>query len=710
MDPRRLSLRALLEDFAGISAPSIDLTFELTPDGSWSASGSASTISIQGPGGVGIAVTPTRVSLISGEPRSLELEMTAGLTFHGLPSAIQGAIDPRAVAEVSLTEEGLKVTARSIFEPVGVAIPPLEIPGGSIELGDLILSAKNLTLVVGREVSLSVDLGVGLPPNLNKVFQSGAAAGLALGEIFETYDPERPEPNLAVRVTARSNDIDVRLLTSPLRALKPTLGPDGSLACDVKLGPYGEIAFTMPVFRLDWATKSLSAEGRFRHQNLRLPLGPIIELLKAGGMARLAEKLPRSVPLKPLGLAGAASALAHLLKETLGEGALKAFAQGELSKLIDRRLPGRLNEGLFTVELPSDFAYRIEASPDLSGRILITTAPPPPAKSSTPSAQSPPAAYDIADRAQQTPLKLLVPILGSSGPEILRLTLYSLAFGEILAGQILTLEVDAEIDRFELAPIALAAALSGSNLFPPPEELTLRIGCRDLFSILVAPGGVQIPVPLFFRELSLVSRNLDGLYIESRWQLPAPARSLSDLARCVVHLRDVLLHPSAAQEPNPLRLALTIGPSFVRLPDYLGGQLLGSQESGPVIDAFPLVARALAALRRLDFDALLACIPDALGVKEVDIEIGSAFRRARWLLSAAPASIDIAALSGPIREGLAAIPTSARVRARLIDVSSTRLRLAAHLPGEQSPGAIDVELRFADLLGSVAALARLAAP
>jgi hypothetical protein len=600
-------------------AQAIDLTFELTPDGAWSASGAASPFSIRGPAGIEVTVTPRRVFLIPGETRGLELDMSAAVALKGLPDAIQRAISPSAFADVSLTGGGLKIIARSVFETIGVAIPPLEIPGrdAPIPIGELLLSANNLTLSVDREVSFSVDLGLGLPPELNRIFGRGPL-GVQLGDVFETYNPERPAPNLALRVTARANDIEVRLLTSPIKTLKLQKRPDGHLGADVKLGSYGEISFSMPAFHLDWATRSLVAEGRFSHRNLRLPLAPVVELLKAGGMSRFADKIPRSIPIEPIGLAGAASTLAHLLKEALGarlvEDFAEVFAEEELSRLLDRvdALPERLREALVSIEIPGDFAYRIELTPDLSARVFVAAAPPPP------KTREPHATYDIADR--RTPLKLLLPILGPTGPEILRLTLYSLALGQLFAGQIVTLEVDAEIDHFKLAPIALALTLSGADLLPRPEDLTLRIGCRDLLSVLVFPGGVPVPIPLFFKEVSFVSRRLDGLSIESRWELPAPS-FLPHLARCVAAWKDVAPEAPPRDLPDELRVALTVGPNFVRLPDYLGGQILGSQTKGPVIDATPAVARVIASLRTLALNELLACIPKGAGAQEIEIEL-----------------------------------------------------------------------------------------
>jgi len=597
-------------------AQTIDLTFELTPDGAWSASGSAPPFSIRGPAGIEVTVTPRRVFLIPGETRGLELDMSAAVALKGLPDAIQRAISPSAFAEVSLTGGGLKIIARSVFETIGVAVPPLEIPGrdAPIPIGELLLSANNLILSVDREVSFSVDLGLGLPPELNRVFGRGFP-GVQLGDVFETYNPERPAPNLALRVTARANDVEVRLLTSPIKTLKLQKRPDGHLGADVKLGSYGEISFSMPVFHLDWATRSLVAEGRFSHRNLRLPLAPVVELLKAGGMSRFADKIPRSIPIEPVGLAGAASTLAHLLKkEALGASLGEVFAEDELSRLLDRvdALPERLREALVSIEIPGDFAFRIELTPDLSARVFVAAAPPPP------TTREPHATYAIADR--QTPLKLLLPILGPTGPEILRLTLHSLALGQLFAGQIVTLEVDAEIDHFKLAPLALTLTLSGADHLPRPEDLALRIGCRDLLSVLVFPGGVPVPIPLFFKEISLVSRRLDGLSIESRWELPAPS-FLPHLARCVAAWKDVGPEAPPRDLPDELRVALTVGPNFVRLPDHLGGQILGSQTQGPVIDATPAVARVIASLRTLALNELLACIPRGAGLQEIAIEL-----------------------------------------------------------------------------------------
>lgn len=737
MDALPLSLRELLEDFAGVSNVPQAIATILFPGVRVTGDPRSGPFRIEAEAR-GEAARLFHLPLFTVELVGIVIERgPAPDSRTGVRLRVAGSIHSKRAVDVTfeLTPEG--AWSASGFPPAFVPLPTIEIPGchDPIELGELLLSADHLTLSLDGEIALSIDLGLGLPPQLNQIF-SPAFCILGASDIFETYDPERPEPNLAVRVTARANDIDVELLASPLKPLKLTRTADGSLASDIKLGDYGDISFRMPVFRIDWMEKCLIAEGRFSHRNLRLPLAPVIELLKAGGLDELAEKLPNSIPVAKVGLDDVLSALHGLLKDTLGHGVFQAFALGELSDFIERadQLPNGLREALSSIEVPSDFAFRIAVAADLSSRVSVAAAPPAKesiakptakpnaestAKSTAKSTAIPNTSHsrenpDITDRTRPTPLKLLIPILGPRGPEILRVTLYSLAFGELLAGQIVTLEIDAEIDRFELSPLALA--LSGAGILPPPGEPTLRIGCRDLVSIIACPCGQPLPIPVFFKELSLVSTTLDGLHIESRWELPAPPLSFPRLARALASLSPLLLHPDAAPGaidlPKAIQLALTAGPNFVRFPAYIGGQVLGFQykNKNPATDALPDVLRALAAIQKLDWKTLLASIPDDLGAKEIDIEIGPGFGRAcRILAAAASAPRDLAAWSRLIQEGLAAAPpnTGDRLRVRLVDISEKGLRLAASGPGAE--GAIEIELPFGDLLGALGALTSLGA-
>src|SRR5262249_24621551 len=138
------------------------------------------------------------------------------------------------------------------------------------------------------------------------------------------------------------------------------------------------------------------------------------------------------------------------------------------------------------------------------------------------------------------PVKLLIPSAGPSGPELLGISLHRLGIGQMLGGQLMTLEVDAEIDRSPLLPVALAMTLSGSGAFTAPDELEQRILCRELYSIVVFPGGAPLLIPLFFEQIGLKYSGIDGLKADVRWSLPAPRIDLPGALRAIAGARALL--------------------------------------------------------------------------------------------------------------------------------------------------------------------------
>lgn len=697
--------RLEIQGLAGLDAGPLVLEGDLTTE-TGGASGGAylrlhfkeSRVTARAAGGATITLSFKHLYFIWSEPSGLAVEMTAGLAIGGLPPLIQAALPSEVLVDVELTERGLRVTAGSVFDSIVIPLPAIVPLGGRepLELGEIRLSASNLSITAGRCLTCAVDLRVDAPPVLRAFI----------------------EPRFDLRLTADAEDVEVRLLSSPLRAVTFAPRAGGLVDASVDLGPYGRASFVVPSLRVNWATKSLEMEGRLRYRDLQIPLGALRSRLKERGAGSIADRLPASIVLRPGGLAGAASMLADFIEDALGRGMLGERAKDELLALARRadRLPARLRESFLTVNLPPELIFQIGITPDLGARIAV----------------SPPS-------AESEPVKVLLPILGADGPELLGLSLRSFAVSAILGGRLFAIEVDAEVDRFPLLPIALAATLSGGGLFPPPDELEQRILCRDLFALVVPGASGAALIPLFFKQIGVVYAGISDLKVDARWSLPAPELNFAAVLRAVSGLSHFFAEPAASAAlidwPPELRLALTVGPSYVRLPRYLGGRTFGSTEPSPPIEASLSVARALLAARDIDINGLIAAIPEGFGEREIDVELGSSFRKAQrvWSTVFSPAvhaashvvlspegappkapksgglSGKLSALRGHLAQGISALSgdtdTSA-FHARVVGVSTEGIRLRASLPRHHGGEAreTEIELRWDDPLGPLASL------
>lgn len=536
------------------------------------------TVSLSVARGISLSLSLRRLYFVE-DDSGPGFELTGRLGVLGLSPVLGAALADEVIpVEVAVRGDGLHITAGSVLRPLRIPLPSVERLGGGapLDVGAVILSARGLEVTVGRELAFCVDVEIGLPSSLHAILH----------------------PGFMVRVTGGARDVELRLLTSPAKALTLTRRAGGPSDAHLRLGAHGDVFFVLPSLRVDWAARSLVAEGRFRYSDLRIPLAPVLSLLRAGGMGSLADRLPASLVLSPLGLTGAVALIGRLIEDALGKGALGAQVREEVSRLMERvdRLPRRFRESFLEIELPEELEFRLDVAADLTTRVVV----------------SPPGGE---------PLEVLVPVLGPGGPELLGVALHRLALGQLLGGQVLSVEVDAEIDRFDLARIASAMSLSTTGALPPPHAMEQRLLCRDVTAILMYSAGVPALIPLFFREIGLVHRGMDGLVADVRFRLPAPRLDLSSAVRAIV-------------------------------------------------------------AERLDVDGLLAAIPESFGEREIDLHFRSSYH-----------------------EG-----DGTHIRARVLGVTSDGLRLQATIPDPAggAPAGVQLDLRWSDLVGSAAGLARRA--
>jgi hypothetical protein len=438
-------------------------------------------------------------------------------------------------------------------------------------------------------------------------------------------------------------------------------------------------------------------------------------------MQSFAKRLPESIGLQPFGWMDLATAFTNLITQTLGASVIAERARAELNHLVERMdlLPHHLRESLLHVEFPTDLAFRIELTSDLGAQIQLSPIAPPG-----------PTAHGVqSEDVEPKAMKLLIPLLGPSGPEWIGLSLRHIAFSQIRAGQLFAIEVDADVDRFELLPLALSMTLAKEGTFTRPDDLQQRLSCRKMVALLAFPSGTPVLVPVFFDELSIQWMGLDGFGASGRWSFPAPKMAFAALMRLLAHVENAaMVRPGqflrSLKLPEHVLLTLTTGPFWIRLPTYLGGGRVDIEQATAELDTPETLARFLRAVQQVDIDGFLETIPFAMGEHLLDLEIGSSFRTAlrRWSTIAGPALI-VSAWSA-LRDDGDALP-SARiadklrsrkgifalggatsekyVAARLVGITSTGIEIVVILPlaSAQPPVEHRFELRWSHLLASV---------
>lgn len=518
--------------------------------------------SIPLPGDAALWIHAKHLDLSIAPDGSPRIEMQVVCSVEGLPPRIQRALGKtRFEAQARWTKGGMSLASTIVCEKLRIPLPSFAAFGGSAawNLDELTLSAKYLRIDIGQTIECSLDIGLDVPSMLHEFM----------------------EPHIDIRLSARNDELHLELLSSPFRALDCTRVPNGNLRARMRVGE-GKVSFDLPALRIDWVRRRIVAEGQVSHQNLRIPLGPVRALLEQAGMHALAKQLPDSIPFQSFGLTENAGTFSDLLTNTFAN----RFFEERTRRIFENTLnlvhhvPQRLQNDFLQVHVPKEIAFRFECSFDFDARVHL-------APSNDPR------------RAADSPIRWVLPVPGPHGPEFYGITLYRWAFGELRAGQMFTVEVDAEIERFEL--------LDASN--SSQSHLVLR----DVVALLGQSGGVPWIVPLSFRKIGWTYTGHDGMSCAFQGLLSLPKVDFGTLLHWLVRIRGV-----APRAPTPLEgmddghCECHVGPTYVRLPRSLGSKEFGSMNEVISLQSPQQIEHLLRAWQTLDIDRILEVLPPEL--------------------------------------------------------------------------------------------------
>jgi hypothetical protein len=537
----------------------------------------------------------------TGDVRSLPASVQQRLP---LPVRVRLEVGPASFVEV-----------RPLLPAQTLPLPTLEVAGARVPLGALGLEIAALRVELGTAWSVGAELGLGLPPELNNMF--GQRDGQPRVRFFRTWTPDAP-PQSMVRARidlGTTQGLRLQFLTSPLQAL--TFTPVGTRTwCTLDMGDFGAARLLVPEVGYDGA-RFLAQGGWEQLRPLSLPLEPLKSLLAACGLKALADSFPDAVPLREVKLLDAQGRLrTEALERLLSDAGVSVpdEVRQALDTLAERfeHLPDTFKRYLDIV-LPERFRFELGATPDGSARIRVET--------------------------EGAPIRLLLPTMGPLGPRLMGVELRKLVFGELMAGTLAVLQIDATFDTFDLVTLAavLLLPLEKLPLLPDPRGLQNQVVLDDLLMVILYQAGVPIPVPVFFDEVALRYQGLEGLSLESAFRFPAPALSPSTAMALFRQFesfftqRDALLDPKAV--PADADLAFTIGPNWFQLPPYLGGAMLGTKEGLAPLRVWPAMASLLNWAKTLDVEQLVAAVPREVRVGSVDVRFVGLGIAVHWAIT-----------------------------------------------------------------------------
>jgi hypothetical protein len=138
------------------------------------------------------------------------------------------------------------------------------------------------------------------------------------------------------------------------------------------------------------------------------------------------------------------------------------------------------------------------------------------------------------------------------------------------------LQVDANLDQFDLPTLAASLALPDDDSLPLPStrDLMRRLVLNDLFMIIVYQTVIPIPIPLFYDNIGIEYLGLEGVGLRAHAQFPMPSFNLSEVSRILSDLRrffsDRNFLLDRTMPPRDFNLRFSLDGNYLRLPEYAG--------------------------------------------------------------------------------------------------------------------------------------------
>jgi hypothetical protein len=553
------------------------------------------------------------------------LEAAVGLSFQGWHPTVQRVLPEQINVEFRADGDRVRLSADRAVAPFDFALPDIDISNDvRIPLGAARIEVTDLFIQLGNDVELGAQIGIGLPADLNNLFGVQEDGSPRLN-FFNTFDPADPENTVVnLRFSVGSAGITITPTSSPIRAIR-FVETDGVTYWHANLDEFGEVRFQVPVFSYDTAQSSFVANGGFETvRPLSIPLTLFKNLLAATGLQVAADALPDGLPLQEIRILDEQNnfQVEELTRILAATGGLPPEITDALGVIGDRfdQLPEQFREYL-NIQIPQSFNFNIAVTPDGGVRL------------------------DARVRDGDPPIRLLhptvqiLPLLPIPVPVLNGVTLRGISFGELSGGNLFLLQVDANLDQFDLLTLAASLGLPDDDSLPLPStrNLTRRLVLNDLFMIIVYQTVIPIPIPLFYDNIGIEYLGLEGVGLKAHAQFPMPSFNLSEVGQILSDLRrffsDRTFLLDRTMPPRDFNLRFSLDGNYLRLPEYLGGSMLGPGEMGPEISAYDNLAALLNGLKTLSLNELIQAVPLEYRVGNVGVSLASLSSNAGWLIT-----------------------------------------------------------------------------
>ncbi|MCL6417295.1 hypothetical protein MIB92_16670 [Aestuariirhabdus sp. Z084] len=381
--------------------------------------------------------------------------------------------------------------------------------------------------------------------------------------------------------------LSIKAISSPFQKIPLRPGNNGATWtqwCDFT--GIGTLSFQVPEFAFDFSGGRWCARGGVETQGeLSIPITPVKWLAnKCGVPDQAMALLPDALPLIELKLdePDFYQQLSRLMG-TQSPEITRAF--DELSDLLLKgveRLPTTIREYL-SLSIPTGFTFDVAVEPSGGAAFAINTAGDP-------------------------PLKLLLPSVSGLPPlpSLVGLTVHRCGFGLTSGGTLGVLKFDGWFDQVDL--VSLIYALSSGK----GSDLGNRLIMRDTLALI--PMAAPMPIPLFYREFGWELKNMLGLGLEFHASFPDPEPTLIDWITLIASLLNFFQHSDyylhdEGHLPAGMALPFTLGPSLIKLPDYLGGGSLGTKQALPALSVSDTLARALDGIKTGNAGWVIQSVP-----------------------------------------------------------------------------------------------------
>jgi hypothetical protein len=550
-------------------------------------------------------------------------EASAKAAFKDWDSALQTIFSQEVEAKLTAKSDSVKLSIDRLCKPIDVSLGSVQdLSGNNLPPSKMRLDAGQFTIDLSqKELKASAMVRVGLPLAFNQMFGINSD-GAPTYNVFNVFNPALPDnlDNLIQLELSINNNGEIWALprTSPFKFVQ--LDKDGDDTwIKVDLGDFGGFRFKIPKFSYSIAETKFTAKGGIEvTKPLALPLTLFKSLLAETDFKAISNYLPNSVPLKEFNLIDEkgnlkVEELISTIKKTIGIIPDDIISKIEILRNRVEQLPAQFRQYL-NIQLPQSFHFDIEissATSDLKFNVHVKDGDP--------------------------PIRALIP----NAPVIQGIELRGFSLGAIFGGNLLTMEVDATFDQFDLPTLAVCALapevsqLTGANT----KALQSRLNFNKVFSIIIYQTQVPIVLPLFYDNISIEYLGITGVGLMTEVKFPMPKLNMVEIAKLFSNFirfcrdKQYLLDPNTPPKDFNLRFALPLTNNYLQLPQYLGGARLGSTNPGIDVNAYQLVAILMNAIKTGSINQLIQAMPLEHRFGHAQINFGQMQFDTGWLLT-----------------------------------------------------------------------------